>query len=199
MGAYSPCPFISDEKLHEIVDLTIKPTIEGMSREGTPYRGVLYAGLMMTKNGPFVLEYNCRFGDPEAQAILPRLKSDLLQVLAEIASGSLQTSTLEWHDRACLSVVMASAGYPGFYKKGFVIDGLPSVSQKENILVFHAGTTLNPNGQVITAGGRVLNVTALGENLRQAYNRVYEVIGQIKFEGNFYRRDIGRRALEVYR
>jgi phosphoribosylamine--glycine ligase len=199
MGAYSPCPFVSDEKLQEIVDMTIRPTIEGMANEGTPYRGVLYAGLMMTKNGPFVLEYNCRFGDPEAQAILPRLKSDLLQVLAEIASGGLQTSKLEWHERACLSVVMASAGYPGFYKKGFMIEGLPSVGQKENILIFHAGTTLNPQGQFITAGGRVLNVTALGENLRQAYNRVYEVMGQIKFEGSFYRRDIGRRALEVYR
>jgi phosphoribosylamine--glycine ligase len=199
MGAYSPHPQIPDEKVREIVDLAIRPTIQGMAKEGTPYRGVLYAGLMLTKQGPCVLEYNCRFGDPEAQAIFPRMKSDLLPVLAEIASGGLQTETLEWHEKSCLAVVLASGGYPGFYRKGFRIHGLQSVAKMEEVLVFHAGTVLNPNGDFVTAGGRVLSVTALGDTLRSAHDRAYQAAGQIRFEGSFYRRDIGRKALEVFR
>lgn len=198
MGAYSPCPFISDEKLAEIIDIAIRPMVDGLRKEGTPYRGLIYAGVMMTKNGPFVLEYNCRFGDPEAQAVLPRLKSDLLPVLAEIASGSLTTQTLEWHEKACLAIVVASGGYPGFYHKGFPIHGLEGVSHQEDVFVFHAATGVNES-QVVTTGGRVLAVCALGDNLRLAHDRAYSVVGKINFEGSFYRRDIGRRAMEVFR
>lgn len=200
MGAYSPCPSVTGEKFQEIVDLCVRPIIRGMAEEGTPYRGLLYAGLMLTKtHGPYVLEYNCRFGDPEAQAILPRLKSDLLPVLAEIASGQLLTSELEWYDKACMNVVMASGGYPGYYEKGFVIEGLESLANEEDVFVFHAGTERNERGDYVTAGGRVLSISALGENLRAARDRVYSMVQQIRFHGGFYRRDIGRRALEVMR
>lgn len=198
MGAYSPCPFVSDEKFSEIIDLAIRPMIRGMASEGTPYRGLLYAGLMLTKNGPMVLEYNCRFGDPEAQAVLPRMKSDLLPILMEIASGSLTSETLEWHEKACITVVMASGGYPGFYHTGFPITGIESAT-KDEVQVFHAGTVRNDKDQIVSAGGRVLTVTATGENLRAAYDRVYSVIGKIHFEGGFFRHDIGRRAMEVLR
>lgn len=199
MGAYSPCPLVSDEKFSEIIETVVRPMIQGMAREGNPYRGVLYAGIMLTKNGPFVLEYNCRFGDPEAQAVLPRLKSDLLPVLAQIASGSLSIENLEWHDKACLAVVLASGGYPGFYHTNFPISGLEYASRQEDVFIFHAGTSRNEQGQIITSGGRVLAVTALGENLRAAHDRAYSVLGQIRFEGSTHRRDIGRRALEVLR
>ncbi len=199
MGAYSPCPQIPDEKIQESVEKVIRPLVDGMAKEGMKYRGVLYAGLMLTKQGPFVLEYNCRFGDPEAQAILPRLKSDLLPVLAEIASGGLQTTSLEWHEKACMTVVVASGGYPGFYHKDFPIQGLEAVKHDADVMVFHAGTALNEKGQIITSGGRVLAVSALGENLRVAHDRAYQAVAKIHFEGSFHRRDIGRRALEVYR
>ena len=199
MGAYSPCPFVTDEKFSEIIDLVIRPMIRGLAAEGTPYRGLLYAGIMLTKSGPMVLEYNCRFGDPEAQAVLPRLKSDLLPILAQIANGSLSTETLEWHDKACITVVIASGGYPGFYHTGFPIGSLESVARQEDVHVFHAGTVFNDKKQVVTAGGRVLTVTATGENLRAAYERAYSVTGKIHFEGSFYRHDIGRRAMEVLR
>ena len=199
MGAYSPCPFVSDEKLMEIVEMAIRPMVDGLRKEGTPYRGLLYAGVMMTKNGPFVLEYNCRFGDPEAQAVLPRLKSDLLPILAEIASGSLTTQNLEWHEKACLAIVIASGGYPGFYHKGFPIRGLETADHQEDAFVFHAGTGFNDRQHVVTAGGRVLAVCALGDNLRLAHDRAYALAAKINFEGSFYRRDIGRRAMEVFR
>ena len=197
MGAYSPCPLISDEKFTEIIDTVIRPMIQGMANDGMPYKGILYAGIMITKNGPYVLEYNCRFGDPEAQVILPRMKSDLLPVLAEIANGSLTTQTLEWHDKACIAVVLASGGYPGFYHKGFPIQGLESISRYEDVFVFHAATIFNDQKQVVTSGGRVVAITALAENLRVAHDRAYSRAGQIRFEGITYRRDIGRRAMEV--
>ncbi len=199
MGAYSPCPFLSEEKFSQIVDLVIRPMIAGMAREGTPYQGLLYAGVMLTKNGPVVLEYNCRFGDPEAQAVLPRLKSDLLPVLLQIAKGRLDTETLEWHDKGCLAVVMASGGYPGHYDKGFVIDGLSAAARKPDVFIFHAGTAMNEKSHFVTAGGRVLAVTALGDTLRAAYEKAYTEIAHVRFQGGFYRRDIGRRALEVLR
>ena len=199
MGAYSPCPLVSDEKMREVVGIAIRPMIQGMAREGMPYRGVLYAGMMMTRRGPYVLEYNCRFGDPEAQAILPRLKTDLLPVLAEIAAGRIQNEMLEWHDKACLAIVVASGGYPGLYQKGFAIQGLDSVGKQEDLLIFHAGTAKNSNSEFVTVGGRVLTVASLGENLRTAHDRAYQAVGQIRFTDSFYRRDIGRRALEVLR
>jgi phosphoribosylamine--glycine ligase len=199
MGAYSPCPLVSEEKLQEIVNLTIRPIVQGMKKDGNIYRGLLYAGIMLTKDGPFVLEYNCRFGDPETQVILPRMKSDLLPVLFEIAEGDLKTERLEWHDKSCLGVVIASGGYPGHYETGFPISGTEQLGRQEDVFVFHAGTAAGPRGEFLTAGGRVLLVAALGETLRAAYDRVYATIGQVNFKNGFYRRDIGRRALEVLR
>ncbi|MSR76890.1 MAG: phosphoribosylamine--glycine ligase [Candidatus Omnitrophica bacterium] len=200
MGAYSPCPLVSDEKFREIIDLAIKPMVQGMAKEGIPYRGLLYAGIMLTKDaGPIVLEYNCRFGDPEAEVVLPRLKSDLLPVLYQIACGKLETETLEWHDQACIAIVMASGGYPGHYDTNFEIRGIESVSSQENIFIFHAGTVKGSGGEFRTSGGRVLAVSALGENLRAAHDRAYQFISKIHFNDCFYRRDIGRRALEVFR
>ena len=200
MGAYSPCPLVSEQKkFDEIIDLTVRPIIEGLKKDGIPFKGILYAGIMMTKEGPFVLEYNCRFGDPEAQAVLPRMKSDLLPVLDQIAKGKLEIETLEWHDKACLAIVVASGGYPGFYDKGFAIQGIPSVNAQEDAVVFHAGTGFNEEKQVVTTGGRVLAVSALGENLRAAHDLAYNLVGRVQFDGAFYRRDIGRRAIEVLR
>ncbi len=199
MGAYSPCPFVSDEKFSEIIDSAIRPMIKGLAEEGTPYQGLIYAGIMLTKEGPAVLEYNCRFGDPEAQAVLPRLKSDLLPILAEIANGSLSTETLEWHDKACLAVVIASGGYPGFYHTNFPVSGIENFREREDVFLFHAGTAFNENKRIVTAGGRVFAVTALGENLRAAHDRAYSMVSKIQFEGAIHRRDIGRKAMEVLR
>lgn len=200
MGAYSPCPLVSDEKFREIVDLTVRPMIQGLAKDGTPYRGLLYAGIMLTKDqGPVVLEYNCRFGDPEAEAVLPRLKSDLLPVLHQIASGKLTVRDLEWHDQACITVVIASGGYPGFYKIDYPIQGCEAASKMPQTAVFHAGTKQGPHGELLTAGGRVLAVSAWGDNLRQAQEKVYQAVSRILFKESFFRRDIGRRALEVLR
>ena len=197
MGAYSPSVQVSDDELKGIVEIALRPIIEGLETEGISYKGVLYAGLMMTEEGPFVLEYNCRFGDPEIQAILPRLKSDLLEVMLEVSEGNLKSETLEWHDKACMSVVMASGGYPGVYEKSQRIEGIELANQMEDVFVFHAGTILNDKLEVVTAGGRVLAVSALGDNLRKASDKVYEAIEKINFEGGFYRRDIGRKVIEV--
>ncbi len=196
MGAYSPCPFLSNENFQKALNQTIRPLLQEMARQGTPYRGVLYAGLMLTKNGPYVLEYNARLGDPEAQAILPRLKSDLLPVLAQIAKGGFPQETLEWDERSALNVVIASAGYPGTYEKGYVITGPEKFKGQGDVFIFHAGTGRNDRGDLVTAGGRVLSVTALGETLKAAQEKAYEAVYQIRFEGAHFRRDIGRRALE---
>lgn len=197
MGAYSPCPFVSEEKFNEIIDIAVRPMIQGLAKEGMPYRGLIYAGIMLTKEGPFVLEYNCRFGDPEAQAVLPRMKSDLLPILAQIAGGSLTTEKLEWHEKACLAIVVASGGYPGFYHKGFPIQGIDAVGKQDGIFVFHAATAKNTRNEYITSGGRVLAVSVLGDNLKAAHDKAYVQVGHIHFEGSFYRRDIGQKALEV--
>lgn len=197
MGAYSPCPFVNEEKFNQIIDIAVRPMIEGMAKEGMPYRGLIYAGIMLTKDGPFVLEYNCRFGDPEAQAVLPRMKSDLLPILAQIAGGGLTTDKLEWHSKACLAIVVASGGYPGFYHKGFPIQGIDTTARQEDVFVFHAATAKNARNEFATSGGRVLAVTVLGETLKAAHDRAYTQVAHIHFEGSFYRRDIGRKALEV--
>jgi phosphoribosylamine--glycine ligase len=195
MGAFSPSMKIPDAEIGGIIDIAVRPIIEGLALDGMPYRGVLYAGIMMTKEGPFVLEYNCRFGDPETEVILPRLKSDLLPVLMQIAKGHLETESLEWHPKACITVVMASGGYPGAYEKNKPIYGLESVQGQPDVAVFHAGTALNAQKEIVTAGGRVLAVTAWADTLKAAHDRAYQVVSKINFAGGFCRRDIGMKAM----
>ena len=195
MGAFSPSMKIPESEIGGIIDIAVRPILEGMAQDGMSYGGVLYAGIMMTQDGPFVLEYNCRFGDPETEVILPRLRSDLLPVMVQIANGSLETESLDWHERACMTVVMASGGYPGSYTKGFPIRGLETAKGQQDGAVFHAGTAFNAEKQVVTAGGRVLAVTAWGDTLKIAHERVYQMISQIHFEGGFCRRDIGQKAI----
>ncbi len=198
MGAFSPSMKIPESEMGGIIDIAVRPILQGMALDGMPYRGVLYAGIMMTKEGPFVLEYNCRFGDPETEVILPRLRSDLLPVMTQVANGCLEMESLEWYDKACITVVMASGGYPGAYKKGFTIQGLDTVKGQPDIAVFHAGTAFNAQKQVVTAGGRVLAVTAWGDTLKAAHERAYQVIEKINFEGGFCRRDIGQKAIALH-
>jgi phosphoribosylamine--glycine ligase len=196
MGAYSPAPVITDQLANTIEREVIIPTIHAMKREDRPYKGVLYAGLMITENGPSVLEYNCRFGDPETQPILMRLKSDLLPVLHAAALGELENAQIEWDLRPAVCVVMASGGYPGKYEKGKVIEGLDEVKKMPDVQVFHAGTAVK-NDNIVTAGGRVLGVTALGDTLRGAVDLAYEAVDQIDFEGAHCRKDIAHRALRA--
>ena len=195
MGAYSPAPVVDDVMHKRIMDEVIMPTVEGMAEEGRVYTGFLYAGIMITKDGiPKALEFNCRFGDPETQPIMMRLKSDLVSLCLAATKGTLRECHAEWDTRAALGVVTASAGYPASASKGDVINGLDS-DFSENVKVFHAGTA-NSNGDVITAGGRVLCVTGLGESVTKAQQEVYEAIKHINYEGMFYRKDIGYRAVD---
>ena len=195
MGAYSPAPIVTDELFAEIKDKVLSPMINGLAKEGKAYKGVLYAGLMITKEGPRVLEFNVRFGDPEAQAILPRLKTDLVDIIEASISGNLASlGELEWKKEPCVCVVMASGGYPGDYKKGLEIKGLDEAEALKDVIVFHAGTKAQ-EGKVISEGGRVLGVTALGSNIEDAINRSYEAAAKINFEGAYYRHDIGAKAL----
>ncbi len=199
MGAYSPAPVVTEEVMNQISREILVPVVDGMNRNGTPYKGVLYAGLMMTSGGPRVLEFNVRFGDPETQPILMRLKSDLLEVLLAVCNGTLDQVSLEWDQRPAVCVVMASGGYPGDYEKGKKITGLDEAEQMENVVVFHAGTKLVPaeagNDDIVTNGGRVLGVTALGETIADAKERAYEAVDMIKFDGAYCRRDIADKAI----
>ncbi len=194
MGAYSPAPIVSEQMMDQIVREILVPVVDGMNRNETPYKGVLYAGLMITPGGPRVLEFNVRFGDPEAQPILMRMKSDLLDVFEAVCREQLAEVTLEWETRPAVCVVMASRGYPGPYEKGKVITGLDKVAQMKDVKVFHAGTA-EQDGQIVTAGGRVLGVTALGANIAEAKKRAYEAVEMIHFDGAYYRRDIADKAL----
>jgi phosphoribosylamine--glycine ligase len=195
MGAYSPAPVV-DQAMHDrIMQEVIVPTVAGMENEGRTYTGFLYAGIMITDDGtPKTLEFNCRFGDPETQPIMMRLKSDLVALCLAATSGVLDQHTVEWDQRAALGVVTASAGYPASASKGDVIHGLEHVNN-ENVKVFHAGTTVS-HGDVVTAGGRVLCVTGLGESVTQAQEHVYAALKKIEYEGMFYRKDIGYRAIQ---
>ncbi len=195
MGAYSPAPVIGSEDLPVIRDTVIEPVLAEMRSRGIPYKGVLYAGLMFTPEGIRVLEFNCRFGDPEVQAVLRRLAGDLLPVLDACVDGDLTDAQVSWSDEASACVVMASGGYPGAYDKGKPIDGIETAEQSEGVVVFHAGTDVDSGGQVVTAGGRVLNVTATGVDLEQAVERAYGAVDKISFEGAHWRRDIAARAL----
>lgn len=198
MGAYSPAPIITKELFKEILDKVIYRTIDGLAQEGIEYQGVLYAGIMVTKDGPKTLEFNVRFGDPETQAILPRLKSDLLELMLA-ASGNnlskfLKKGELDWDRRACVCVVCAAGGYPGTYTKGKEIFGLDNVLEMPDIFVFHAGTRREEN-RILSNGGRVLGVTGLGNTIKEAIGITYQAVGKINFEGMQYRKDIGYKAI----
>jgi len=166
----------------------MQPTIKAMHQEGCPYSGVLYGGLMITGKGPKVIEFNARLGDPETQVVLPRLKTDLLDIMLAVVNNKLEKINIEWKNEACVGVVMASGGYPGSYKKGLPISGLGDLD--DDILVFHAGTSLDSAGNTITSGGRVLTVSATADTIVQAREKVYNNISRISFEGCYYRRDI---------
>ena len=194
MGAYSPTPVVTDAIQAQIEKDILVPTVDGLVREGIEYRGVLYAGLMLTQHGPKVLEFNCRFGDPETQPLMMRLKSDLLEVMLAVAEGRLEEVELKWDERPALSVVAASGGYPGKYKTGLPITGIADADSMHDVKVFQGGTRAEGK-TILTDGGRVLSVTALGNTLAEAKNRAYEAMGKIRFEGMHFRRDIGRKAL----
>jgi len=195
MGSYSPVPLLGPEEAVALVEAVHQPVLEELARRGTPFVGLLYAGLMLTANGPRVLEFNCRFGDPETQAILPRLEGDLLAALAGAASGSLDGLSLGVSGQAAVTVVLASAGYPHAAESGVEIRGIEA-ARASGALVFHAGTAIR-DGAIVSAGGRVLNVTALGPTCAEARERAYEAVGLIDFPGALYRRDIALRAVRV--
>jgi phosphoribosylamine--glycine ligase len=192
MGSIS-VPGLVDQSVWENILQTIaRPTVQAMCREGHPYRGVLYIGLMLTEDGPKVLEYNVRLGDPETQVVLPRLESDLVEIGEAIAAGELSRIELRWNQNAVACVVIASGGYPGSYQKGFPIEGLDEVAQRPNVIVFHAGTGRSSDGRILTAGGRVLGVTAWERTLPAALDRAYQAVSRLYFENRHYRRDIGK-------
>ncbi len=194
MGAYSPAPVVTEEIHEKIMEKILRPIIYGMGEEGRPYKGALYAGLMIHENMPKVLEFNARFGDPEIQPILMRMKGDLVPILRACIEGDLARHKIEWDRRAAVCVVMASKGYPGDYERGKIISGLKEVSHMENIFIFHAGTALK-DGQVVTNGGRVLGVTGLGEDIPRAIEWTYQAVRRISWDGVHYRTDIGQKAL----
>ncbi len=194
MGAYSPAPCVTEQMMSQIIKEILVPAVDGMNRNGTPYRGLLYAGLMLTQGGPRVLEFNVRFGDPETQPILMRLKSDLLEAMLAVCDGKLDDITLKWDPRPAVCVVMASGGYPGEYQKGKAITGINQAEAQADAAVFHAGTA-EKDGQIVTSGGRVLGVTALGADIASAKKQAYEAVEKIHFEDAYYRKDIADKAL----
>ncbi|MFH1563371.1 MAG: phosphoribosylamine--glycine ligase [Nitrospirota bacterium] len=195
MGAYSPAPIITNEMMAKIQNEILTPTLAGLVNEGREYVGVIYLGLIIVSGQPKVLEYNCRFGDPETQVVLPRLKTDLTTIIEACFKGKLSDINIEWDERATLCVVLASSGYPDDYKKGLEIFGLEDAGRLENTIIFHAGTIRKDN-KILTSGGRVLGVTAYGEDIKQAKEKAYLACEKINFEGIYYRKDIGYRALE---
>ncbi len=194
MGAYSPAPVMTPQMSARALDDIVKPTIRAMAAQGMPYRGVLYAGLMITAQGPKLIEYNVRFGDPECQVLMLRLKSDLVPALVASCDGMLKSFDLRWHDDAALTVVMAAKGYPGSYQRGSVIEGLDAAGEVEGVEVFHAGTKAD-GSRVLANGGRVLNVSALGKTVGEAQARAYQAVDKIKWPDGFCRRDIGWQAV----
>lgn len=195
MGVYSPVPVVDDITLAKMTDMLLA-TVAGLAADGVDYRGVLYGGFILTAEGPKVLEYNARFGDPETQVILPRMETDLLDVMIAVADGTLDGHVIEWSRDAAVSVVLASGGYPGDYATFVPIHGVEEAEKVEGVTVYHAGTTIRESdGVLVTSGGRVLNVTATAPTLAEARDRAYEACAKISFEGMFYRHDIGARAL----
>ncbi len=195
MGAYSPAPVMTDELHQRTMDEIIIPTAKAMIAKGMPYQGVFYAGLMITDKGPKLIEYNARFGDPECQVLMMRLKSDIVPALLATAKGTLKDIALEWHDNTVATVVMAANGYPGSYEKGTVIRGLDKANARDNVEIFHAGTKLSGD-DVLATGGRVLNVTGTGASVKEACAAAYEAIADIDWPEGFCRKDIGWRAIE---
>ncbi len=194
MGAYAPAPFMSVDLMQRVEREILRPAIAGMAKENRPYRGVLYAGLMLTNDGPKVVEFNCRFGDPETQAILPLVESDLAEAMWRVANGDLGNYELKIAPRWAVSVVLAAGGYPGNFAKGKRIDGLEQIHHK-NVVVFHAGTTQDQNGNFLTNGGRVLAVTGMGDSFLSAHEKAYCAVGKIHFDGMHWRKDIGKKAM----
>jgi len=195
MGAYSPAPVVTKELFDQAMDEIMIPTVRAMASEGCPYKGVLYAGLMIRDGRAKVLEFNARFGDPEAQPLFMRLDGDLVDIMDAVIDERLDEITLNWHDDASICVVMASGGYPGSYDKGKVISGIDKADALENVKVFHAGTS-EEGGRIVTAGGRVLGVTARGGDIPQAIERAYRACDLITWDGVQYRKDIGAKALK---
>jgi len=195
MGAYSPAPVCTRSVYADTVQHILKPVLAGLHDGGIEYRGVLYAGLMVTEDGPQVLEFNVRFGDPEAQVILPRMETDLMEPIWAVVEGELEHMRLAWSEEACVTVVLASGGYPVKYETNKVITGLDELAQMDSTMVFHAGTALR-DGKYVTAGGRVLNVTALGDGFLEARDRAYQAVDRLHFDDMHYRTDIGYRALD---
>jgi phosphoribosylamine---glycine ligase len=194
MGAYSPAPVMTAEMERRALEEIVKPTARALARAGTPYRGVLFAGLMITKDGPKLIEYNVRFGDPECQVLMPRLKDDLLTLLLATCDGTLNRISVRWRDEHAITVVLATKGYPGDYAKGSEIRGLDRAGEVEGVTIFHAGTKQD-GSHIVASGGRVLNVTATGATLQEAQARAYRAVDLIDWPGGFCRRDIGWRAL----
>ena len=194
MGAYAPTPIVSEEMQQYIIENIMKKTILSMKEEGRTYKGVLYAGLMIKNGKPYVLEFNCRFGDPETQAILPLLESDIMEIMLATIEGDLSSYSLRWKSGYAVCVVLASGGYPLSYEKGKIISGLDDVEKLDDVIVFHAGTKLDERGNVITSGGRVLNVVGLDDDFKMAQKKAYNAINLINFDRIHYRMDIGDKA-----
>ncbi len=193
MGTVSPNPYYTADIAKECMEKIFIPTIDAMNKEGRTFKGCLYFGLMLTPKGPKVIEYNCRFGDPETQVVLPRLKTDIIDIFEAINNGTLAELDIEWADEACACVIAASGGYPKSYPKGIEITGLEN-GQKDGVIVYHAGTAIK-DGKLVTSGGRVLGVTALGSDLQQALDKAYAALGEIHFDNMYFRHDIGKKAL----
>ncbi len=196
MGAYSPAPVVTEEVFDRTIKTIIEPAIKALERKGTPHKGVLYAGVMVDKGEPKLLEFNARFGDPETQAILPRLESDLIELIEASIDGRIDKHSLKWKEKACVSVVLASGGYPGKYDNGKEIKGLDEAASLKDIFIFHAGTKLQNDKKVITNGGRVLNVVSLGDTIEKAAEKAYKACADISFENMYYRKDIGYKAIK---
>ncbi|MBU2439843.1 phosphoribosylamine--glycine ligase [bacterium] len=195
MGAYSPVLFYLNEFKKTVLEEILKPTVKGLQSEGREYKGVLYAGLVLTKEGPKVLEFNARFGDPETQVVLPRLKTDLVDILNAVIEGSLHKINIEWNNNSAVCVVAASGGYPGKYQKGKVISGLERLEKMKDIIAFHAGSKFQ-DGEIVTSGGRVLGITAWGDTISKAKGKAYKGVKEIYFEDMYYRKDIAAKAIK---
>ncbi len=195
MGAYSPAPVITPDIEKWIEENVMRKVLKTMAQDGRAYKGILYAGIMITKDGPYVLEFNCRFGDPECQPILMRMNSDIVPVLHASVDGNLRDITIDWSDDAAVCVVMSARGYPGSYEKGLAIHGTGMANERENVFVFHAGTRINEKGKLVTSGGRALGVTARAPEIGQAIEAAYSAVEDINWRHAYYRKDIGKKAL----